>query len=166
MPNFTQALAEIARNERRFLGLDSDDRGFDPQAYRGKVTVTTMHKAKGLEWDRVYMLSVNTYDFPSGQPGDNYVSEKWYVRDFLNLEAESLAQLRALAAGRASEYVEGAATDAARTDYISERLRLLYVGITRARKELIVTWNTGRRGNQQAAVPFLALAAIESARQS
>ncbi len=164
MPHFTQALAEIARNERRFLGLGADDRGFDPQAYRGKVTVTTMHKAKGLEWDRVYLLSVNSYDFPSGQPGDNYLSEKWYIRDFLNLEAETLAQLRLLASGRASDYVEGGATGAARIDYIAERLRLLYVGITRARTELIVTWNSGRRGNQQAALPFLALAAIEAAR--
>jgi len=31
------------------------------------------------------------------------------------------------------------------------------VGITRARKELIITWNTGRRGDQQRSVPFIAL---------
>ena len=38
--------------------------GFDPERYRGKAVVTTMHKAKGLEWDRVYLMSVNNYDFP------------------------------------------------------------------------------------------------------
>jgi len=37
------------------------------------------------------------------------------------------------------------ATQQARLDYVRERLRLLYVGITRARKELIITWNTGRK---------------------
>ena len=52
-----------------------------------------MHKAKGLEWDRVYLLSVNNYDFPSAQPVDRFVSEKWFLRDALNLEAEALAQL-------------------------------------------------------------------------
>ena len=52
-----------------------------------------MHKAKGLEWDRVYLMSVNNYDFPSGQADDSYIAEKWFVRDQLNLEAEALAQL-------------------------------------------------------------------------
>jgi DNA helicase-2/ATP-dependent DNA helicase PcrA len=36
-------------------------------------------------------------------------------------------------------------------------MRLLYVGITRAKKDLIITWNSGRRGDQQPAVPFTAL---------
>jgi len=38
-----------------------------------------MHKAKGLEWERVYLMSVNNYDFPSGLPGDRYISEKWVL---------------------------------------------------------------------------------------
>jgi len=31
------------------------------------------------------------------------------------------------------------------------------VGITRAKKALMVTWNTGRHGDQTPAVPFIAL---------
>jgi DNA helicase-2/ATP-dependent DNA helicase PcrA len=121
------------------------------------VVVTTMHKAKGLEWDRVYLMSVNNYDFPSLQPNDRYISEKWYVRGQLNLEAEALAQLdAALSAGEYEWYGEGAATQAARVDYVRERLRLFYVGITRARRDLIVTWNSGRQGD---ATPSLPLAA-------
>ncbi len=54
-------------------------------------------------------------------------------------------------------YQEGAATSQARLDYIRERLRLLYVGITRARKELVITWNTGRQGESQPAVALVAL---------
>ena len=38
-------------------------------------------------------------------------------------------------------------------DYVKERLRLLYVGITRAKRELIITWNSGRQGD---ATPSLA----------
>jgi len=67
--------------------------GFNPEDYKGVVVVSTMHKAKGLEWDRVYLLSVNNYDFPSGAPYDQYQSEKWFIRDRLNLQAELLAQL-------------------------------------------------------------------------
>ncbi|MBK8032801.1 MAG: ATP-dependent helicase [Chloroflexi bacterium] len=157
LPEYTEELAVIARNERRFLGVDDADRGFDPEAHKGKVTVATMHAAKGLEWDRVYLLSVNTYDFPSALPGDQFMSEKRFIREGLNLEAEALGQLIALAHNL--PYREGVATADARVDYAAERLRLLYVGITRARRELVMTWNTGQQGDQQMAVPFAALQA-------
>jgi len=58
--------------------------------------------------------------------------------------------------------VEGASTLQARLDYAAERLRLLYVGITRAKQELVITWNSGRpqpnRPPMQQATPFIALA--------
>ena len=154
-----EELAVIARNERRFLGFDREDTGFVPPA--GEVTVTTMHKAKGLEWDRVYLLSLNNYDFPSGQAHDTYIAEDWFIRDNLNLQAEALSQLSSLVEPPDSaeyfRYREKEATRRARLDYVSERLRLLYVGITRAKEDLIATWNTGRRGDRQPAAPFVAL---------
>ena len=156
LPELTQELAVVARNERRFLGLSGDDTGFDPEQHKGKVVVATIHKAKGLEWDRVYLMSANNYSFPSALPHDSFISERWFVRDRLNLEAETLAQLEALCS-EDGLYEEGTATQGARLEYAAERLRLLYVGITRAKRELIITWNTGRRGDQQPAVPFIAL---------
>jgi len=158
LPELTSELVVIAKNERRFIGFSSDDSGFDPERHAGKVVVTTMHKAKGLEWDRVHLMSVNNYDFPALQNYDSYISEKWFLRDGLNLEAEALAQLTAsLSTGEYDWYTEGSATLAARADYVRERLRLFYVGITRAKRELVVTWNTGRQGNAQ---PSLALSAL------
>jgi DNA helicase-2/ATP-dependent DNA helicase PcrA len=158
LPELNGELSTIARNERRFLGFSEDDAGFDPSHHKGKVVVTTMHKAKGLEWDRVYLMSVNNYDFPSGQTNDAYISEKWFIRDKLNLQAETLAQLEAVSsAGEYEFYAEGQATQAARLDYIRERLRLFYVGITRAKKELIITWNTGRQGGQTSALSLASL---------
>jgi DNA helicase II / ATP-dependent DNA helicase PcrA len=163
----TQELGVIARNERRFLGFSDDDTGFDPERYKGIVVVATMHKAKGLEWDRVYLMSVNNYDFPSGESYDQYMSEKWFIRGRLNLEAEIHANLSALFLRGGDAPLDpynwpelGDATQAARIDYIRERLRLFYVGITRAKSDLIVTWNTGRMGNLQAALPFLALVGL------
>jgi DNA helicase-2/ATP-dependent DNA helicase PcrA len=158
LPELTAELGVIAKNERRFIGFSADDSGFDPERHRGKVVVTTMHKAKGLEWDRVYLMSVNNYDFPSLQPYDRYISEKWFVRSGLNLEAEALGQLKALeATGEYDWYAEGAETQQARTDYVRERLRLLYVGITRAKRELVMTWNSGRQGDAQRCLPVEAL---------
>ncbi len=158
LPELTPSLHEIARNERRFIGFSSDDAGFTPDDYKGIVVISTVHKAKGLEWDRVYLMSVNNYDYPSDQPNDRFISERWFLRDNLNLEAEALAQLRAAAStGEYDFYEEGSATRRARLDYVRERLRLFYVGITRARKELIVTWNTGRKGDATPSLPFAAL---------
>jgi DNA helicase-2/ATP-dependent DNA helicase PcrA len=158
LPELTPSLHEIARNERRFIGFSSDDAGFNPDAYKGIVVISTVHKAKGLEWDRVYLMSVNNYDYPSNQPNDRFISEKWFLRDGLNLEAEALAQLKAATStGEYDYYEEGSATRRARLDYVRERLRLFYVALTRARRELIVTWNTGRKGDATPSLPFAAV---------
>ena len=158
LPDFTGELAQIAKNERRFLGFSEDDMGFEPQKYKGQVVIATMHKSKGLEWDRVYLMSVNNYDFPSGWEYDQYLSESWFIRDKLNLEAEALAQLKILEhADDYGWYEEQHASRAARLEYISERLRLLYVGITRAKRDLIISWNTGRDGSLRKAQSLSAL---------
>jgi DNA helicase-2/ATP-dependent DNA helicase PcrA len=159
LPQLTNELIAISKNERRFLGFSDTDSGFDPDSHRGVVIVSTIHKAKGLEWDRVYLLSVNNYDFPSGQLNDHYMPEKWFLKTATNLEAETIGQLKAALTKEASNnYHPGIYTQQSRVDYIRERLRLLYVGITRARKELIISWNSGRNGDLYPAVPLLALA--------
>jgi len=160
IPELSNELGSIARNERKFQGFDPEKGGFDPNSHRGVVIITTMHKAKGLEWDRVHLMSLNNYDFPSCQPYDSYISEKWFIRSRMNLEAETLAQLDlATSKGEYEWYLEGMATNAARNDYVRERLRLFYVAITRAREELILSWNTGKQGNMKPAIPLVALKA-------
>ncbi len=159
MAEFNQELREIASNQRRFLGFSDEDTGFNPDTHRGKVVIATMHKAKGLEWDRVYLMSVNNYDFPSDPNSDQFLPDRWFIRQQLNLEAETLAQLDVLTRHDPYDwYEEGKGTWTARLDYIRERLRLLYVGITRARKELVITWNTGKKGDLLPALAFLELA--------
>jgi len=111
-----------------------------------------------LEWDRVYLMSANNYNFPTGYPEEVYFDEKYFVRDRLNLQAETLAQLETIFSEKPYEwYQEGIATNQARLDFARERLRLLYVGITRAKKELVVTWNTGRNGKNSAALALIKL---------
>jgi len=161
LQDFAMELNDIASNRRKFMGFAEEETGFDPEKHKGEVLVSTYHKAKGLEWDRVYLLSVNNYDFPSVQEFDQYKGEKYFIRDKLNLEAECLAQLKALANGEPEKLFQegGNATQEARISYASERLRLLYVGITRARENLIITWNTGNQGKSKISLPLTALSA-------
>lgn len=158
MTEFVEELRRISENQRRFLGFDDSDGGYEPRP--GIVTISTLHAAKGLEWDRVYLMSVNNYSFPSALEFEEYVGEKWFVRDHLNVEAEVMAQLDALITGRLDHYEIGDASRENRTETAAERLRLLYVGITRARSELIITWNTGRfweQGGNRVKQPALPL---------
>jgi DNA helicase-2/ATP-dependent DNA helicase PcrA len=159
LPEFTEELANIARNERKYLGFSQEDDAFDPDLYPGQVVVATMHKAKGLEWDCVFLTSLNNYNFPSGHTYDKFQSEKWFVRDQLNMEAEIITQLKTLTEGNPFDwYAPGEASLEARDEFIRERLRLLFVGITRARRWLTATWNTGRPSSRNvAALPFLEL---------
>ena len=159
LPDLAGELDNIAQNKRRLLGFTEESTGYS--AKPGVVTVATMHAAKGLEWDRVYLTAVNTFSFPSGLAEEQYRSERWYVRDHLNLAVEAEAQLRQLHMGTLDEYAPGSASQQARLDLAAERLRLFYVGITRARRELIVTYNTGRQAEKNPlppALPFTVLA--------
>ena len=156
LPDFCEELDAITKNKYRIYGFSEEDIGFDPDIHKGKIVVSTMHKAKGLEWDRVYLMSVNNYNFPSASEIDSYYSEKWFVRDQRNLEAEILGRLSSLSNKKNSDaqLPINNATQKARIDYCAERLRLLYVGITRAREELIFTWNTGRNNDCVEALPL------------
>ncbi|NPV76863.1 MAG: ATP-dependent helicase [Anaerolineae bacterium] len=164
LEQFHYELEAIAKNQRKFLGFSEEDTGFNPDDHPGEIVVATIHKAKGLEWDRVYLMSVNNYDFPSAMPYDSFISEKWFVRGKINLQAEALSMFSALLKGNAINfYTEEEATYQARLDYAAERLRVLFVAITRARKELIITWNTGRSAaGQQESQPALPLVAMQA----
>jgi len=156
LPELTNELAVIAKNQRKFIGFSEEDINLDPELLKGKVVVATMHKAKGLEWDRVYLIGVNNFNFPSAAPEDPYMGLEWWIRDQLHLPEEALAQLDALLSDDQYDwYVEGRASKKARIDYASERLRLFYVGITRAKKHLIATYNTDY--DNHPSVPFTVL---------
>jgi len=155
LPEFVDELDKISKNERKFIGLETDLNGYQPTP--GRITVSTYHRAKGLEWDRVYLTGVSNYVFPSLQADDRYLDEKPFIRDHLNLKAESLAQLDSLR--RETPYMEGDASAEARIAYAAEHLRLLYVGITRAKRDVCLSWNTGRFGGNRSALPLTILAA-------
>jgi DNA helicase II / ATP-dependent DNA helicase PcrA len=158
LPNFIEELESIIQHRRKFSGFSEEDTGFDPDEYKGKVVVATIHKAKGLEWDRVHLVSVNNYDFPMALSGDSFVAEKWFVKNRQNLQAIVLAQLESVINGDPTGFFDlETAMWKDRTSYAAERLRLLFVGITRAKKELILTWNTGQRKDCKPTQAFLAL---------
>ena len=154
-------LIRITKNDRGFAIFSQMAEGFDPDNYRGKALVATAHKSKGLEWDKVFLSSANNYDYPSGADGEVYGGEKFFITNQRNLEAELLYDLEALQVEHSGGLmVRSYDRQNARDDVARERLRLFYVGITRAKKSLTISWNTGRMNNLRPALAFQYLSGL------
>lgn len=162
LTDVARELDEIADNRQRYLSSSLIEVGFEP--VKGQITVTTMHKAKGLEWDRVYLTGVDEIEFPHDAEGD-FRGQAWYLEGH-DPATEARKQLEMLVIGRDEPERFFSDTDLVRQahlEYISERLRLLYVGITRARTELILSFSRQRfdRENQAALAVREVLGATE-----
>ncbi len=140
-------LKDLASGRSRQTGLLQDAALY--AAVPGRVTVSTYHSAKGLEWDRVYLTGVNNFEFPWDPDQDSFRGIPYYIRDGLNLAAEGRAMLQELVNPDRAVYVPGVATQHAKCQTVDERLRLLYVGITRARRSLGIYCDSGHRETSQ-----------------
>ncbi len=58
--------SELDKKKLHYVALITEDKGdLKPKLQSGHITLTTIHKAKGLEWDVVFMVSCNDDKFPS-----------------------------------------------------------------------------------------------------
>lgn len=137
MEDFAQQLRDIAENRQKFLSSMLFDPPFEPLP--GVITVTTLHKAKGLEWDGVHIVGVNDVEYPDDVDGA-FKGAAWYLG---NREPvlEARTQLQALADATLRSIDADASLRDAHIEYICERMRLLYVGVTRARRRLVLAWS-------------------------
>ncbi len=131
LPDLVAQLEDVVQGRRGLPLTAPADLGYEPS--KGRITLTTQHSAKGLEWDAVFLVGIDGFWIP-GSLDAPFLG----VHDFLGGDpmAEAAAQLRYLMAGQAGIYDGRSATESAHIEIISERLRLLYVGITRAKRYL------------------------------
>lgn len=138
----------------RAAGAFYDRKGLVPQP--GVVYAATCHSAKGLEWDTVFVACVTRDEFPSDL-SDRFRSDLWFLQeDVMNPTAVALAELEEALAGAGSRDP----IRRAKLDQMGERLRLLYVAITRARENLVISYHRRRRlasGKEKAVGPAAAL---------
>ncbi|MGE5328478.1 MAG: ATP-dependent helicase [Deltaproteobacteria bacterium] len=124
-------LKTIKNSLNYFANIVYDRKGFE--AVPGEINLLTYHRSKGLEFDTVYLACITSTDFPATL-NDRFLSDYWCLRpeyrnpvSFMKYELESLM-------GEKKEVDPG---KQAKIDIIGERMRLLYVGITRARENLL-----------------------------
>jgi DNA helicase II / ATP-dependent DNA helicase PcrA len=117
----------------KFADTMYDRKGFKPLP--GVVYVATCHSAKGLEWETVYVAAATRGEYPS-MAQDKVRSEHWFLPDeVVNPEALAQAELAAVL----GEDPERDPVARAKVEIIGERLRLLYVAITRAKENLMLS---------------------------
>ena len=107
--------------------------GYEPEP--GSITVCNYHKSKGLEWDCVFLLGLVQYNFPDNTK-QKFQSDKWYLKDrYKNPIAIVKSEIdNILNKNVGTDYMYQS-----KIDVINEKIRLLYVGITRAKEMLILS---------------------------
>ena len=143
--------------------LSQPEASFEPAP--GRITLTTLHKAKGLEWDLVYVLGVDAVEYPATLDDDFRGHQQHLGGD--PAQMARIWMLQAVEGG--SETVDG--THEGRFETIAERLRLLYVAITRARRFLSLSYSdyvpVGQRTRHvEAALAFEQLQTLYQARRT
>jgi DNA helicase II / ATP-dependent DNA helicase PcrA len=122
-------LNEIVSSEQ-FEPVNAEDSG-DRYAQPGQLTVITMHKAKGLDWDYVFMPFLHENVIP----GNPYVPQSMQFLGDFTLPEVARAQIRAIVH---DEIIPDVATAWARAGALktAEEYRLFYVAMTRAKRLL------------------------------
>ena len=166
MHSTLEALSEIVSSER-FEPVETEDA--DSRYLRaGQLTVITMHKAKGLDWDYVFLPFLHEDTLP-GSPWVPTAAQ--FLGDFTLAEV-ARAQIRASLHHKPLP-VAMEAWDQAGHLKTAEEYRLLYVAMTRAKRLLWMSaadkgpfrWNTfsgHASDNLQAKKPCPVLPALKS----
>ncbi|MFT3877873.1 MAG: ATP-dependent DNA helicase [Propioniciclava sp.] len=119
----------ISAEEERGVGLEQAV----PTA-SDSVKLLTIHKAKGLEWEVVYLPALADQIFPSNRVQGNWLKRADVLPADLRGDAANVPQLADVTNAAATEYDQALRSEARRGDD-----RLAYVAVTRARQHLVAT---------------------------
>jgi DNA helicase II / ATP-dependent DNA helicase PcrA len=108
------------------------------------VKLLTVHRAKGLEWDAVFLVGVAAEKFPTSQSRTKWTAGPGVLPYPLRGDERDLPKLSGFSAADLKAFAEDS-----KDHERQEELRLGYVALTRAKHELVVSsycWMAGRKG--------------------
>ena len=131
-------LAYLATEDELGTGLD-----IATPTDADSVKLLTVHRAKGLEWDAVFLVRVAEEKFPTSRSRTKWTTGPAVLPSALRGDAGDLPQLRGHTAKDLEVFKEEL-----RAHEAQEELRLGYVAFTRARQLLVVSsycWTASRK---------------------
>ncbi len=142
----TTFLAYLDAAEENEDGLET---GTAAEMSEDRIQIVTVHGAKGLEWDAVFVAGIADKVFPSTVGNAKWTTNEGQLPYVLRGDADSLPVLDF---GGAVDHIDArdaiTAFDQACKDHsLLEETRLAYVALTRARRVLVCTssrWDGGR----------------------
>jgi len=144
MSNILGVLSEIVTSER-FEPVEAEEKIEERYTSKGQLTIITMHKAKGLDWDCVFLPFLHDQIIPGSL---RVLPQAKFLGDFTLAEV-ARAQIRANLHKKDAFQNLGEAWEQAGYLKTAEEFRLLYVAMTRAKSLLWMsaekkgpfTWN-------------------------
>ncbi|XSS50723.1 UvrD-helicase domain-containing protein [Propionibacteriaceae bacterium G1746] len=115
---------------------------------RNSVKLLTVHRAKGLEWDVVFVPGLVQDVFPSDRVTDNWTTSAQALPAHLRGDAESIPQVSTYDNDGLVAYKDQLKSEARMAED-----RLAYVAVTRARDLLVATCHTWRSGTKKPRLP-------------
>lgn len=158
MRSILDVLSEIVSSER-FEPVDADDKIEERYTSKGQLTIITMHKAKGLDWDCVFLPFLHDQTIPGSL---RVLPQARFLGDFTLAEV-ARAQIRASLHEKYPLPNLGEAWEQAGYLKTAEEFRLLYVAMTRAKSLLWMaaekkgpfTWNKPENLQEQKPCPVM-----------
>lgn len=119
------------------------------------VKLLTVHKAKGLEWDTVFVPALTRKVFPSDQVRDNWTYNATAVPACLRGDADSYPQLTEVTKAGLDKY-----SQVMKSELELSEDRLAYVAFTRARNRLVLSYHEARSSGKQSNGPSCYLTTV------
>ena len=130
-------LKKTRASEFTYLAKTVEEETEEKIEEKHNITLTTYHKSKGMEWDMVWLFNMNSNSFPAYLSDNDYGRQNYLKKEYEYPRDYMEGEFRREFVSREYENI----SLKRKTERIGECIRLIYVGITRAKEYLIVSCN-------------------------